>query len=152
MGRALRRLWDKLGCGKLHVETWGIEMDKTPREISEIASYHAHVYFHPTSSQGEAEALRAQIAQRFPVQLGRWHEVPVGPHPSAMYQIAFDKKLFATLVPWLMLNRRTLTVLVHPNTDNPHDDHLLHALWMGERLELDASRLPHSLRDSGKGA
>jgi DOPA 4,5-dioxygenase len=49
-----------------------------------------------------------------------------------------------------MLNRRGLAVLVHPNTDNPHDDHLVHALWLGEKLAVDASRLPHSLAAAGQ--
>ena len=67
--------------------------------------------------------------------------VPVGPHPGAMYQIAFNPDQFPTLVPFLMLNRQGLTVLVHPETGRSRDDHLLHAIWMGEVLALNASVL-----------
>jgi DOPA 4,5-dioxygenase len=120
-----------------------------PVPASEIASYHAHVYFDP-ASRDRAAALRERIAERFPVQLGRWHDGPVGPHPQAMYQVAFDTAVFPELIPWLMLNRLGLTVFTHPNTDNPHDDHLVHAVWMGEMLPLHADMLPHSMRAAGQ--
>lgn len=121
-----------------------------PRSTDDIVSYHAHIYYDPAGNRDAAERVRAAMAERFLVQLGRWHDTPVGPHARAMYQVAFDVPVFATLVPWLMLNRAGLTVLVHPNTDNPHDDHLVHALWMGEKLPLDASRLPHSMAAAGE--
>ena len=109
-----------------------------------IHSFHAHVYYDPAGSRGVAEAVRAGIAARFTVRLGRWHDAPVGPHPQAMFQVAFLPQLFDTLVPWLMLNRAGLTVLVHPNTGAPHADHLVHALWMGPALELKGEVLPES--------
>ena len=59
-------------------------------------------------------------------------------------RISFAKEVFPAIVPWLMLNRLGLTILVHPNTDRPRDDHLRHALWMGNVLTLDASRLPQT--------
>jgi DOPA 4,5-dioxygenase len=98
--------------------------------LSRIHSYHAHNNFDP-GTRGRAEALRAQISERFSVQLGRWREAPVGPHSAAMYQVAFAPEVFAAFVPWLMLNRQGLDVLVHPNTGAPRDDHLVHALWLG---------------------
>ncbi len=117
--------------------------------VAEITSWHAHVYY-DSGTQDVAAALREQVGERFVVQMGRWHAVPVGPHPVAMYQIAFDTALFPTLAPFLALNRRGLTILLHPNTDSPHDDHLEHAMWMGAVLDLDASMLPVSLKAEGK--
>lgn len=115
--------------------------------ISAIGSYHAHVYYDPTRTRDVAERLRARVAERFPVQLGRWHDKLVGPHPLAMFQIAFDTAEFARLVPWLMLNREGLTILVHPNTANPRADHEVHALWLGAVLPLSAGYLPELIED-----
>ncbi len=100
-----------------------------------IQGYHAHVYYtHQT--RPVAERLRQELDSRFPVTLGRRHDVPVGPHPIAMYQVAFAREIFAVLVPWLMLNRAGLSILVHPLTGDDYEDHANHALWLGEALPL----------------
>ena len=111
---------------------------------SAITSYHAHVYYDPNSTRDRAERVRAGIAERFSVRLGRWHDRPVGPHARAMFQIAFEPPAFATLVPWLMLNRNGLVIFVHPNTGRPRDDHLLHAIWLGAVLPLKGDVLPEA--------
>lgn len=107
-----------------------------------ILSYHAHVYYDPVDTRATADALRQRIGERFSVQLGRWHDLPVGPHTASMYQVAFAVEVFASFLPWLMLNRTGLTVLVHPNTLAPRDDHLVHALWLGPPLALKEEVLP----------
>jgi len=102
-----------------------------------IAHYHAHVYYDPASSRGRAEQLRERVGSEFPqAKLGRWHDELVGPHPQSMYQIAFPKEMLDKFVPWLMLNRDGLTVLLHPETGDDYTDHSAHAAWFGAVLPL----------------
>lgn len=108
----------------------------SPQPLAAIASFHAHIYFDGAAQRELALALREQIGARFAVTLGRVHDRLVGPHARAMYQVAFDVATFGNFVPWLMLNRQGLTVLVHPNTRDQRRDHLVHALWMGEVLDI----------------
>lgn len=112
------------------------------RRVAEVASYHAHVYFEPESQRGDALAIREAAGERFAVRLGSVRDGPVGPHSQAMFQIAFEPALFGTLVPWLMLNNRGLSILVHPNTANEKRDHLIDALWIGRPLPIDEGPLP----------
>ena len=105
-----------------------------------IRGYHAHIYYDRETRLDAAE-LRAALSGRFDVAMGRWREEPVGPHPQAMYQVTFATELFAELVPWLMFNRRGLTVLVHPNTGRDVPDHADFPLWLGEKLDLDIDKL-----------
>lgn len=111
-----------------------------PKDTSAIIGYHAHVYY-DDASRPTAEALRAAIEATFDVRLGRWHDRPVGPHPRWSYQIAFAPALFAALVPWLALNRGGLTVFVHPDTGDALPDHRDHAIWLGEKAELNLAAL-----------
>jgi DOPA 4,5-dioxygenase len=110
---------------------------------SRITDYHAHIYYDAVSRPWAAD-LRAAIEQGFAVRMGRWHDVPVGPHPTAMYQVAFAPDQFPTLVPFIMMNRGPLTVLLHPESGRPRDDHTLHAVWMGAVLQLNTDRLPET--------
>lgn len=84
-----------------------------------------------------AVRVREGLGTNFDVRLGRWHDKPIGPHPIAMYQVAFSPELFGKVVPWLMLNREGLDILIHPTTGDDVADHTDHALWLGEKLELN---------------
>jgi DOPA 4,5-dioxygenase len=119
----------------------------SPDDAPAIASYHAHVYYDPATSRDRAARLRERIAARFPqAKLGRWHDELVGPHPQSMYQVAFPGEMLGAFVPWLMLNRDGLTVLLHPGTGNSYRDHTAHAVWFGAvlplRLEAFRRRVP----------
>jgi aromatic ring-cleaving dioxygenase len=109
----------------------------TPADPEIIGHYHAHIYYDPASSRDRASRLRERVAAAFPdATLGRWHDAPVGPHPQSMYQIAFPTTLLATFLPWLMLNRDGLTILLHPGTGDAYADHTDHAVWLGGLLPL----------------
>jgi aromatic ring-cleaving dioxygenase len=104
---------------------------------SVIDSWHAHVYF-DASSRDAALALRETIATELAgrVDLGRFHEKPVGPHPRFSYQVAFRNEQLAPLISWLTLNRGDLTIFVHPNTGHDLEDHRDRAVWLGQQVPL----------------
>jgi len=106
-------------------------------DIGVIGHYHAHIYYDPASSRDRAQRLRERVAAAFPeATLGRWHDELVGPHLQSMYQIAFPCALLASFLPWLMLNRDGLTILLHPGTGDAYADHTAHAVWFGAVLPL----------------
>ncbi|BAZ37116.1 DOPA-dioxygenase-like protein [Calothrix sp. NIES-4101] len=105
-------------------------------DSTEITSFHAHVYY-DTNNRDVAAYIREELSTKFEVEMGRWRDEPVGPHPKSMYQVAFLPNQFAEVVPWLMLHRQGLDVLVHPNTGNALADHTVHSLWLGEKLSLN---------------
>ena len=107
-----------------------------------IESWHAHVYF-DASSVAAARDLRrtieAELAGR--IDLGRFHERPVGPHPMWSYQLAFAPANFADVVGWLALNHGVLDVFIHPNTGEELRDHRDRALWLGKSYALNLAAL-----------
>jgi DOPA 4,5-dioxygenase len=113
-----------------------------PLDPSAIRGWHAHVYF-DAASRDAAWALRqvVQAALAGRVEIGRFHEKPVGPHPMWSYQLAFAPEQFAHVVGWLALNHGALDVLVHPNTDDELRDHRDGALWLGRSHVLDLKAL-----------
>jgi aromatic ring-cleaving dioxygenase len=113
-----------------------------------IEGYHAHIYY-DDGSRETAARIREQLEQNFTVEMGRWRDQPVGPHPTSMYQVKFAPNEFPRIVPWLMLNRAELTVLVHPETGDAYADHAHHALWLGQKLELRLDILRRSATTTG---
>jgi aromatic ring-cleaving dioxygenase len=102
---------------------------------AQSVEYHAHVYYRP-ETRTAADTLRHELETRFTVGLGRWHDALVGPHTRSMYQVAFAPAVFADVVPWLLLNRGPLDLLIHPETRDDLTDHRDHAMWLGEKLPL----------------
>ncbi len=102
-----------------------------------ISDYHAHIYYDPATTRDHAARVRERVAEAFPeARIGRWHDELVGPHLRSMYQVAFPRALLGSFLPWLMLNRDGLTILVHPETGNAYADHSEHAAWLGGVLPL----------------
>jgi aromatic ring-cleaving dioxygenase len=105
-----------------------------------IKGFHAHVYYNPQTRE-TATRVRDGLAERFEVELGRWHDKPIGPHPRSMYQVKFASEEFGKLVPWLMVHHEGLDVLIHPETGDDVADHTDNALWLGEKLALNVDFL-----------
>jgi len=104
-------------------------------QSAHIDGYHAHVYY-DADSRATAEQLANAVTDKFAVELGGFFDEPVGPHPVANLQIIFAPGEFAALVPWLMLNRGGLNVLIHPLTDDSVRDHDTDCAWLGTPVAL----------------
>ena len=83
-----------------------------------------------------AQRLAEAVVGKFAAEIGGMFDKPVGAHPVANLQIIFAPDEFARFVPWLMLNRDGLDVLVHPLTDDTRRDHDSDGLWLGTQLKL----------------
>ncbi len=112
------------------------------RDPASIESWHAHVYFDAATREA-AWALRERIATELgaQVEIGRFHEKPVGPHPAWSYQLAFGPHAFSHVVGWLVLNHGALDVFLHPNTGDELADHRDRALWLGKSYPLNLKAL-----------
>jgi aromatic ring-cleaving dioxygenase len=110
-----------------------------------IDGYHAHVYYN-ANTRALAERLRERIAATHGVEVRALSDDPIGPHPVPQFRFTFTTAQFDRIVPWLMFNREGLDVLVHPLTDNSHDDHSRYAVWLGApvALRLDTLRRRYS--------
>ncbi|MET0329157.1 MAG: DOPA 4,5-dioxygenase family protein [Luteimonas sp.] len=108
-----------------------------PRPYTDIYSYHAHVYFDEDTYQ-KADRLRTWVVERFPVELGNWNLEPRGPHVTPSYYFGFTNDLLPVVVPWLQLNSLGLTILLHPNSDDPRADHLYYTLWVNRSQPVNA--------------
>ncbi|MGV2866211.1 DOPA 4,5-dioxygenase family protein [Achromobacter sp. ESBL13] len=110
--------------------------------VSGVTSWHAHVYF-DAASRDAAFALRERVVVHFDgkMEMGRFHERPVGPHPQWSYQIAFGPTHLAEIATWLTLNHGALDVFMHPNTGDSLRDHRDCAVWIGHSHTLNLAAL-----------
>jgi DOPA 4,5-dioxygenase len=115
--------------------------------MAELKGYHAHVYF-DAATRPIAERLRDTIVSKFTVEPGAFSDEPRGPHPVPQFNVIFEAPEFARIVPWLMLNREGLNVLVHPLTESNYDDHGKYAVWLGTPVALKLERLSGKLPET----
>ena len=111
--------------------------------MSENKGYHAHVYY-DAESKPKATALRDKLVATFKVEGGRLSDPPIGPHPVSQFNVMFETPEFQNIVPWLMLNRDGLDILVHPLTDSSYNDHTAYAMWLGAPVALRTDTLRHA--------
>ena len=78
------------------------------------------------------------MAERFEVELGDWNLTPRGPHVTPSFYFGFTNDLLHVILPWLQLNSLGLTILLHPNTDDPRADHLYYTAWINRSQPVNA--------------
>jgi aromatic ring-cleaving dioxygenase len=120
-----------------------------PRAYTDIKSYHAHIYFDEDSYE-KAALIRKWSAERFSIELGDWNDEPRGPHVTPSFYFGFENALLPVVVPWLQLNSLGLTMLLHPNTDDPRADHLYYTLRVNRAQPVNAYAMKTPLDDNGR--
>jgi DOPA 4,5-dioxygenase len=115
--------------------------EKTAQSVGNLG-FHAHIYYDPAKTRAVAERICAGIGERFRVEFDGFRDEPRGPHPVSNALVVFEPDQFAQVVPWLMLNRDGLDVLVHPLTLDAVEDHSGYAIWLGNPVPLKLNTLP----------
>lgn len=105
-----------------------------------IKAFHAHLYYSDEAGIEIAKQVAEQADKLFEICIGRFHQKPVGPHPVWSCQLSFSAETFGKIIPWLMMNRQSLDVFVHPITGNEYVDHTQGVSWLGNSYELDISQ------------
>jgi DOPA 4,5-dioxygenase len=116
--------------------------ERTAQSVGNLG-YHAHIYYDPEKTRGVAERVCAAVAEKFRVEIEGFRDEPRGPHPISNVLVVFTPDQFEHVVPWLMLNRDGLDVLVHPLTTDAVEDHRGYAIWLGNPVPLKLHTLPH---------
>jgi DOPA 4,5-dioxygenase len=119
--------------------------ENTAKAVTNLG-YHAHIYYDPTRTRAVAEGVCAALGEQFQVEIDGFRDTPVGPHPRANVLVLFKPDQFAQVVPYLMVHRAGLDVLVHPLTEDAVADHTDFALWLGQPVALNIDTLPRGRR------
>jgi len=123
--------------------------------MTDVKGYHAHIYY-DAQTKPAAARLRETIGDKFAAEVGSLSDEPRGPHPISQFVAIFENSEFQNIVPWLMLNREGLDVLVHPLTESSYDDHSKNALWLGTpvpmKLEILRPKYSESLLPAAQRA
>ena len=117
-------------------------IEKTTQSVANLG-YHAHIYYDPSRTRAAAERVCAAIGDKFQVEVEGFRDEPRGPHPISNVLVVFKPDQFEHVVPYLMLNRDGLDVLVHPLTLDAVEDHSSYAIWLGNPVQLKLHSLPH---------
>jgi len=114
--------------------------DRTTESVGNLG-YHAHIYYDP-QTRGTAERVCNAVSDKFRVEIEGFRDEPRGPHPISNVLVIFKPDQFELVVPYLMLNRDGLDVLIHPLTTDAVEDHSGYAIWLGNPVELKLHTLP----------
>jgi len=104
-------------------------------KVSGVHGYHVHLYFERGKETEDtarliAEEIKSQFADKIDEEFT--YKGLVGPHDGPNIALHFNKAGFADIVPWVQLNSKGLSVLIHPVTDDERKDHLEDSMWIGK--------------------
>jgi DOPA 4,5-dioxygenase len=110
--------------------------------------YDIHFYFNNVNDEiYSSYVIKLELQLKFPwLKFYPIHYTKIGPHTKPMWEADFTncpnvEEEYPKVVEWLEKNRRTHSVLIHPNTNDPYLDHTENAVWLGQPIELDLSKL-----------
>jgi DOPA 4,5-dioxygenase len=112
-----------------------------------VSSYDFHIYYHHRDqpSRKEAIVLKNSIVSTFKEELDNdkiilkvlRNEQIRGPHITSFYEVDIEDPLvFVNFLSWIQLNHGSLSVLIHPNSEDTYRDHTINAAWLGDKLPL----------------
>lgn len=100
-----------------------------------------YVPFSMTPETGPFRSRLTEVIKPVPeLRIYTFWDKPIGPHPVAMFEVnLFTPAQFGAFIPWLVIQRGPLSVLIHPNSapDEDERNHTQRAVWMGDRIPLD---------------
>ncbi len=106
--------------------------------MTNASEFHAHIYFDSDQVE-DARALAERARAAFDVRVGRFHVVPVGPHPRGSCQLTLAPGVFGRFAEWAAVNRGSLTIFAHAETGDDLADHSAHVIWFGPSEPLNLS-------------
>ena len=108
--------------------------------------FHIHIYY-TKSTRHIAEEIRKNVIESFPqIYVSDLVDKEVGPHTKPMFLLTIKDSDLIFMIPWIMLNRKSLSVLIHPNYNESLLDHTERAMWLGEKLDLNLESLKEKKR------
>jgi len=66
---------------------------------------------------------------------------PRGPHPCGSFEVWVPKEYVAPALSWFMVNRGSLTILLHPLSRYEIEDHSARSMFLGPEYRLDLTVL-----------
>ena len=129
-----------------------------------IKEFHFHPYWAQHNKEQEAEALTLRDKIILEVMAGNMTVVcnginseilpglddtkvphfniePIGPHPVGSFEVWTELEFLPNMMTFMMYNRGSLSVLVHPLGRTEVRDHTTDAMWLGPSFPLDISVL-----------
>lgn len=100
--------------------------------------YHVHIYFEANDLKQACSLFEIAKTVNLFTKV-KFHEKPIGPHPTGMVELHFTEPWHATVESWVKANCGTLIAMIHQDTGDDLKDHTEHIQWLDKTLPLDFS-------------